>query len=107
MTRDRLNVSRAFCAILSKPLAKYDVVINYLSPPLQTLIDVVDHRMDDVLPDGSAVVDRARFERLLECVESAMSLEAVEPRSSVSDPAWYRWRAAFSSIQSGDLDPLP
>lgn len=64
-------------------------------------------RANPRIRDPKTLVSRARFERLRECVECVTALEAIEARSAVDDPAWYRWRDAIAALQSDDLVPLP
>lgn len=67
----------------------------------------------DVIPDGSVVVDRARFERLRRAVDHALNRydNPREPHNAKGgfprgDIAWAMASDLRDDLQSGDLDPI-
>lgn len=66
-----------------------------------------DFDIREYIPKGSAIIDRARFERLLACVELAHEWMNAPEDSSIGRRAEDALTYAVDDLQPGDLDPLP
>lgn len=67
----------------------------------------VDETIAAVIPDGSVVVGRARFERLLEFAQTVQGLIKAEEHVSAGIRTEDTLSYYLAALQPGDLDSLP